>query len=102
MSALRDESVQSNLARLEEIKTGGGEGQRWCLRATIQYESSNGALRDPVIYRCIVNSQDLTGTHQVSHHRTGTKWRVYPIFDFYYPLIDSIEVVTRALRTTEY
>ncbi|KAF7506772.1 hypothetical protein GJ744_011384 [Endocarpon pusillum] len=101
-SARRDESTESNLARLEEMKNGTPEGQRWCIRAKIQYDSPNGALRDPVIYRCIVTSQDDTGTHVVSHHRTGTKWKIYPTYDFCCPILDSIEGVTHALRTIEY
>lgn len=101
-SARRDESIESNLARFAEMKTGSDEGQKWCIRAKIRYDSPNGALRDPVIYRCIVKSEDDTGTHLVSHHRTGTKWKIYPTYDFCCPILDSIEGVTHALRTIEY
>ena len=101
-SERRDESIESNLTRFEEMKLGSDEGQRWCIRAKIKYDSSNGALRDPVIYRCIVNVEDEAGTHEVSHHRTGTKWKVYPTYDFCCPIVDSLEGVTHALRTSEY
>ncbi|KAK2781183.1 hypothetical protein FQN52_001764 [Onygenales sp. PD_12] len=91
-SKRRNESVENNLARLEEMKTGSEEGQRWCIRAKISIDDNNKALRDPVIYR--VNLQP--------HHRTGSAWKIYPTYDFCVPILDSIEGVTHALRTTEY
>lgn len=91
-SKRRDESVENNLARLEEMKTGSEEGLRWCIRAKLSVDDPNKALRDPVIYRC-----NLT-----PHHRTGSTWKVYPTYDFCCPILDSLEGVTHALRTTEY
>lgn len=88
----RDMGIEETLARFEEMKTGSTEGQRWCIRARIAYDSPNGTLRDPVIYRC-----NLT-----KHHRMGTSWKVYPTYDFCAPVLDSIEGVTPALRTNEY
>ncbi|CRG87966.1 glutamyl-tRNA synthetase [Talaromyces islandicus] len=88
----RDMGIEETLARFEEMKTGSIEGQRWCLRARIAYDSPNGTLRDPVIYRC-----NLT-----KHHRTGTSWKIYPTYDFCAPVLDSIEGITLALRTNEY
>jgi glutamyl-tRNA synthetase len=101
-SARRDESIESNLARLAEMKTGSDKGQKWCIRAKIKYDSSNEALRDPVIYRYIVKTDDDTRTNLVSHHRTGTKWKIYPTYDFCCPILDSIESVTRTPRTIGY
>lgn len=102
-SAKRDASVEENLARFEEMKAGTDEGQRWCIRAKLSVNSPNKALRDPVIYRCVVRYVDDDGVEQqVVHHRTGTKWKIYPNYDFCCPIIDSVEGVTHALRTTEY
>ena len=91
-SKRRDESVEDNLARFEEMKTGSEEGQRWCVRARLSVDDPNRALRDPVIYRC--------NTHP--HHRTGESWKVYPTYHFACPIVDSLEGVTHALRTIEY
>ncbi|EGE02513.1 glutamyl-tRNA synthetase [Trichophyton equinum CBS 127.97] len=91
-SKRRDESVEDNLARFAEMKTGSEEGQRWCIRAKISVDDTNKAMRDPVIYRC-----NLT-----PHHRTGDTWKIYPTYDFCVPILDSLEGVTHALRTNEY
>ena len=91
-SKCRNLSVEETLVRFEDMRTGSVEGRNWCLRARIVYDSPNGILRDPVIYRC-----NLT-----PHHGTGTKWKVYPTYDFCAPVLDSIEGVTLALRTNEY
>ncbi|KAL9016666.1 MAG: hypothetical protein Q9185_005993 [Variospora sp. 1 TL-2023] len=91
-SKRRDATVDENLARFEEMKKGNDEGVRWCVRAKMSVDNPNKAMRDPVIYRC--NPQP--------HHRTGTRWKVYPTYDFACPLVDSMEGITHALRTMEY
>jgi len=91
-SERRDSSVEENLARFEEMKKGTNEGIRWCIRAKISVDNPNKAMRDPVIYRYSPEE----------HHRTGSTWKIYPTYDFCCPIIDSLEGVTHALRTTEY
>ena len=91
-SKRRELSIDETLAHFAEMKTGSGEGRRWCLRARIAYDSPNGTLRDPVIYRC----------NLIPHHRTATQWMIYPTYDFCAPILDAIEGVTVALRTNEY
>ncbi|KAI4487453.1 hypothetical protein M0804_005602 [Polistes exclamans] len=91
-SANRDNSIEKNLELWNEMQKGSKKGQECCVRAKIDYESVNGCLRDPTIYRC----------KPEPHPRTGTKYKVYPIYDFACPIVDAIENVTHTLRTTEY
>ncbi|SPO32736.1 probable GUS1 - Glutamyl-tRNA synthetase [Ustilago trichophora] len=92
-SKRRDSSIEDSMTRFAEMSTGSAEGRKWCLRAKISFDDPNKAMRDPVIYRC---------NPDVSHHRTGATWKVYPTYDFACPIVDSIEGVTHALRTNEY
>lgn len=91
-SARRDMPPREALAHFENMKAGSDEGKRWSIRAKISFDDPNGAMRDPVIYRCSPQP----------HHRTGDRWKVYPTYDFCCPIIDAVEGVTHALRTTEY
>ncbi|XP_021248652.1 bifunctional glutamate/proline--tRNA ligase isoform X3 [Numida meleagris] len=88
----RNNCVNKNLQMWEEMKKGTEYGQTCCLRAKIDMNSNNGCMRDPTLYRC----------KNQPHPRTGTTYKVYPTYDFACPIVDSIEGVTHALRTTEY
>ncbi|EFE39586.1 hypothetical protein TRV_05723, partial [Trichophyton verrucosum HKI 0517] len=91
-SKCRELGVEESLSHLSQMKLGSPEGQGWCIRAKISVDDPNKAMRDPVIYRC--NPQP--------HHRTGSKWKVYPTYDFCAPILDAVEGITYALRTNEY
>uniref|UniRef100_A0A158Q904 glutamate--tRNA ligase n=1 Tax=Elaeophora elaphi TaxID=1147741 RepID=A0A158Q904_9BILA len=91
-SRCRNNTPEQNLALWEEMKKATIKGQRCCVRIKIDMQSNNGAMRDPTIYRCRTET----------HIRTGNKYKVYPTYDFACPIVDSIEGVTHALRTTEY
>ncbi|KAK9426674.1 hypothetical protein SUNI508_00201 [Seiridium unicorne] len=92
-SKRRDRTVEENLKIFDEMKSGTEEGLKNCIRAKISVDNPNKAMRDPVIYRCNIND---------SHHRTGRKWNIYPTYDLACPVVDSLEGVTHALRSTEY
>ncbi|KAI9033267.1 tRNA synthetases class I, catalytic domain-containing protein [Hyaloraphidium curvatum] len=92
-SKCRDLSVEENRSRFEEMRQGTEFGLTCALRAKISVDNPNKAMRDPVIYRCNV---------EVPHHITGTKWKIYPTYDFAAPVVDSLEGITHALRANEY
>lgn len=91
-SSCRNNSVEQNMKMWSEMKAGTEYGQTCCMRAKIDMNSNNGCMRDPTLYRC----------KNAAHPRTGNTYRVYPTYDFACPIVDSLEGVTHALRTTEY
>ena len=88
----RDRSVEENLDLFNGMRAGDFEPGARVLRAKIDMASGNLNLRDPVIYRIL----------NVPHHRTGDKWRIYPMYDFAHGQSDSIEGVTHSICTIEY
>jgi glutaminyl-tRNA synthetase len=91
-SPFRERSVDENLKLFGAMKNGEfADGSR-VLRAKIDMESTNIHLRDPAIYRI----------RRATHHRTGDKWCIYPIYDFAHCLEDSIEGITHSLCTLEF
>jgi len=91
-SPYRDRKVAENLDLFERMKAGEFENGVRTLRAKIDMASPNLVMRDPILYR----------VHKVPHHRTGTTWCVYPMYDFAHCLSDSIESITHSLCTLEF
>ncbi|CAN9506862.1 unnamed protein product [Ophioblennius macclurei] len=91
-SKCRNNTVEQNMQMWMEMKAGSEAGQSCCMRAKMDMNSNNGCMRDPTLYRC----------KNTPHPRTGSTYRVYPTYDFACPIVDSLEGVTHALRTTEY
>ena len=85
-------SVEENLALFEDMKNGKVADGEKVLRARIDMASSNINMRDPVIYRVA----------HMSHHRTGDKWCIYPMYDFAHPIEDAIEGITHSICTLEF
>ena len=91
-SPYRNRSVEENLRLFEEMKAGKYADGEKVLRAKIDMASPNINMRDPVIYRIF----------HASHHRTGDKWCIYPMYDFAHPVSYAIERVTHSICTLEY
>ncbi|XP_068175234.1 bifunctional glutamate/proline--tRNA ligase isoform X3 [Antennarius striatus] len=91
-SKCRKNTVEQNMKMWEEMKAGSEFGQTCCMRAKMDMNSNNGCMRDPTLFRC----------KNAPHPRTGNTYKVYPTYDFACPIVDSLEGVTHALRTTEY
>ena len=85
-------SVEENLQLFEEMKEGKYADGEKVLRARIDMTSSNINMRDPVIYRIA----------HMSHHNTGDKWCIYPMYDFAHPIEDAIEGITHSICTLEF
>ena len=91
-SPYRDRSVEENLDLFEQMKNGEFEDGTKVLRAKIDMASPNINMRDPVIYRVA----------HMTHHNTGDKWCIYPMYDFAHPIEDAIEGVTHSICTLEF
>ena len=88
----RERSVEENLDLFEKMKAGEFADGEKTLRAKIDMSSPNINMRDPVIYRVA----------HMSHHNTGDKWCIYPMYDFAHPIEDAIEGVTHSICTLEF
>ncbi|MGX2974138.1 glutamine--tRNA ligase [Ursidibacter arcticus] len=91
-SPYRDRPIEENLALFEKMKNGEFAEGKACLRAKIDMASSFIVMRDPVIYRIKF----------ASHHQTGDKWCIYPMYDFTHCISDAIERITHSLCTLEF
>ena len=91
-SPYRNRSVEENLKLFEDMKNGLCEDGSRVLRAKIDMAAPNINMRDPVIYRVA----------RMTHHNTGDKWCIYPMYDFAHPIEDAIENITHSLCTLEF
>lgn len=91
-SPFRDRSVEENLDLLEKMKNGETKEGEHVLRAKINMESPNMLMRDPVMYRTV----------NKSHHRTGTEWKIFPMYDWTHGESDYIEQVSHSFCTLEF
>ena len=91
-SPYRDRSVEENLDLFERMKNGEFEDGTKVLRAKIDMASPNMNMRDPVIYRVA----------RMTHHNTGDKWCIYPMYDFAHPIEDAIEGISHSICTLEF
>lgn len=91
-SPWRNRSVEENLALFTAMRNGEFKDGEKCLRAKIDMSSPNINMRDPVIYRIL----------RQTHHRTGDRWCIYPMYDFAHPICDYMQGVTHSLCTLEF
>ena len=91
-SPYRDRSVEENLELFEKMKNGEFADGEKVLRAKIDMAAGNINMRDPILYRVA----------HMTHHNTGDKWCIYPMYDFAHPIEDAIEGVTHSICTLEF
>ncbi len=91
-SPWRDRPIEESLRLFEEMRDGKHTEGSMTLRAKIDLESGNFNMRDPVIYRI----------RFIEHHRQGTKWCIFPMYDFAHPIQDALENITHSLCSLEY
>ena len=91
-SPYRNRSIEENLRLFEEMKEGKYQDGEKVLRAKIDMDAPNINMRDPVIYRVA----------RMSHHNTGDKWCIYPMYDFAHPIEDAVEHITHSICTLEF
>ena len=92
ISPYRNRPVEESLDLFRRMRAGEFEDNRYTLRAKIDLASGNFNMRDPVLYRI----------RHVEHHRQGTKWCIYPMYDFAHPIQDALEGITHSLCSLEF
>ncbi len=91
-SPYRDRPIEESLELFAKMRAGEIEDGKMTLRAKIDLASGNFNMRDPVIYRI----------NRLPHHRTGTEWCIYPMYDFAHPIEDALEGITHSLCSLEF
>ena len=91
-SPYRDRSVEGNLELFTKMKNGEFKDGEKVLRAKIDMSSPNINMRDPILYRVA----------HITHHNTGDKWCIYPMYDFAHPIEDAVEGISHSICTLEF
>jgi glutaminyl-tRNA synthetase len=91
-SPYRDRPIEESASLFEQMRAGKFDDGKMTLRARIDLSSGNFNMRDPVIYRI----------NRITHHNTGDRWCIYPMYDFAHPLEDAIEGITHSLCSLEF
>ena len=91
-SPWRDRPIEESLDLFQRMKNGEFPEGKYTLRAKIDLSSGNFNMRDPVLYRI----------RYIEHHRQGTKWCIFPMYDFAHPIQDALEGITHSLCSLEY
>ena len=92
VSPWRDRPIEESLDLFQRMRNGEFEEGRYTLRAKIDLASGNFNMRDPVLYRI----------RYIEHHRQGTKWCIFPMYDFAHPIQDAIEGITHSMCSLEF
>ncbi len=92
VSPYRDRPIEESLDLFERMKNGEFPEGKYTLRAKIDLASGNFCMRDPILYRI----------RYIEHHRQGTKWCIFPMYDFAHPIQDALEGITHSLCSLEY
>ncbi len=92
VSPYRDRPIEESLDLFRRMRAGEFPEGRYTLRAKIDLASGNFNMRDPVLYRI----------RYIEHHRQGTKWCIFPMYDFAHPIQDALEGITHSLCSLEY
>lgn len=92
VSPFRDRPIEESLNLFRRMRAGEFEEGKYTLRAKIDLASGNFNMRDPVLYRI----------RYIEHHRQGTKWCIFPMYDFAHPIQDALEGITHSLCSLEY
>ena len=92
ISPFRDRSIEESLDLFRRMRAGEFPEGKYTLRAKIDLASGNFNMRDPVLYRI----------RYIEHHRQGTKWCIFPMYDFAHPIQDALEGITHSLCSLEY
>ena len=92
ISPWRDRPIEESLDLFKRMRAGEFEEGKYTLRAKIDLASGNFNMRDPVLYRI----------RYIEHHRQGTKWCIFPMYDFAHPIQDALEGITHSLCSLEY